>query len=559
MLALLLLKGPFWMFIVGTLALAPVLQGQTYPNPEAPADALPPAADVIFRNARVLDGHGNPWVLGDVAIRGDRIVAVGRLGDSWRSAREIDVRGYYLAPGFIDVHSHASEGLVDSERSAALPMVYQGVTTVFVNPDGGGPTDLDAQRAALLTDGLGVNVALLIGHGSLRGDVMGMEDRPATPEELGAMVDGVRRAMAAGAFGVSTGPFYAPGSFAATSELIALAREAASWGGIYTSHIRDESDYSIGLVAAVDEVIEIAREAEIRVIVTHIKALGPRVWGYANAVVRRIERAREQGLEVFADQYPYTASATGLSAALIPRWAQEGGTAAMHARFKDPEMRSRILAEVAENLDRRGGADRIQFRQHTADPSIEGQTLDAVARARGLDPMEATLALLMEGSPGIVSFNMDDDDIALFMRQPWTMASSDGEFPLWKQGVPHPRAYGSFARRLGHYTRDLGVLTLEEAVRGMTSLPALVHRMENRGSVRVGGVADLVVFDLNSIHDPATFTEPHQYAQGIRHVLVNGVFVLEDGEPTLARPGRVLRMGQDDGMDQDVGAEIPRS
>jgi N-acyl-D-aspartate/D-glutamate deacylase len=424
-------------------------------------------------------------------------------------------------------------------------MIYQGITTLFVNPDGGGPTDLEAQREAFLADGLGVNTGLLIGHGSLRGAFVGMDDREATPAELEAMVASVRRAMEAGAFGLSSGPFYSPGSFAPTSELIALAREAAAWGGIYTSHIRDESDYSIGLVAAVDEVIEIAREAEIRAIVTHVKALGPRVWGYANAVVRRIERAREQGLEVFADQYPYTASATGLGAALVPRWAQEGGTAAMRARFQDPELRPRILADVAENLDRRGGAARIQFRQHSADPTIEGRTLEAVARTRGMDVLETTLALLTEGSPSIVSFNMDDEDVALLMRQPWTMASSDGEFPVWQAGVPHPRAYGSFARRLGHYTRDLKVLTLEEAIRGMTSLPALVHRMENRGSIRVGGVADLVVFDLDAIHDPATFTDPHQYSEGMRYVVVNGVLVLEDGTPTGARPGRVLRLGED--------------
>jgi N-acyl-D-amino-acid deacylase len=512
------------------------------------AHVVPPAAsggqaDLILRGGRVLDGAGNPGVRADVAIRGDRIVAVGRL-DGWTAGEELDVSGLHVAPGFIDVHSHAAGGLADPERSAALPQLFQGITTVVLNPDGGGDVDLAEQRAELLADGLGVNAALLIGHGSVRGEVIGMEDRAATPAELDRMRALVRRAMEEGAFGMSSGPFYAPGSFAPTEELVELAKVAAEFGGIYTSHIRDESDYSIGLVAAVDEVITVARESGARSIVTHIKALGPRVWGYSTAVVRRIERAREEGLELFADQYAYTASATGLSAALVPRWAQEGGTASMRARFVDPEHRPRIVEEMWENLDRRGGADRIQFRSHRQDPSIEGRTLEEVAEERGLDAVETAIALLTDGAPGIVSFNMDDRDLAEFMRQPWTMASSDGEFPVWGEGVPHPRAYGAFARRIRTYVLDEGVLTLEDAIRGMTSLPALVHRMDDRGLLRAGSVADVVVFDLERVRDRATFTEPHQYAEGMVHVFVNGVAALRDGEPTGARAGRVLRMGE---------------
>jgi N-acyl-D-amino-acid deacylase len=503
---------------------------------------VPAQADLVLRNGRVLDGAGNPWVLADVAVRGDRIVAVGRL-DGWQGTVELDVAGLYVAPGFIDVHTHASEGLVDPERSAALPQLRQGITTVFLNPDGGGPVDLVAQRAELEADGLGVNAALLVPHGSVRGQVIGMEDRAATPEELEQMRTLVRQGMEAGAFGLSSGPFYAPGSFASTAELVELARIAAGFGGVYTSHIRDESDYSIGLVAAVDEVIEVARGSGARSIVTHVKALGPRVWGYSTAVVRRIERARAEGLEIFADQYAYTASATGLSAALVPRWAQEGGNERMRERFVDPELRPRIVAEMWENLDRRGGADRIQFRSHGPDRSIEGRTLDEVAAERGKDAVETAIELLLEGGPGIVSFNMDDRDLAEFMRQPWTMASSDGEFPVWGAGVPHPRAYGAFARRLRVYVVEEGVLTLEEAVRGMTSLPASVHRMDDRGLVRAGSVADLAVFDLEQVRDRATFTEPHQYAEGMVHVIVNGQLALRNGEVTRVRAGQVLRMG----------------
>ncbi len=521
----------------------PLAAGLLFLIPSGAGTVEAEQADLILRGGRVLDGAGNPWVRADVAIQGDRIVAVGRL-DGWTATEELDVSGFYVAPGFIDVHSHAAGGLADPERSAALPQLYQGITTVVLNPDGGGDVDLVEQRAELLADGLGVNAALLIGHGSVRGAVIGMEDRAATPAELDRMRELVRRAMREGAFGMSSGPFYAPGSFAPTEELVELSKVAAEYGGIYTSHIRDESDYSIGLVAAVDEVITVAREAGVRSIVTHVKALGPRVWGYSTAVVRRIERAREEGLELFADQYAYTASATGLSAALVPRWAQEGGTARMRERFVDPELRPRIVEEMWENLDRRGGADRIQFRSHRQDPSIEGRTLEEVARERGMDAVETAIALLTEGGPGIVSFNMDDRDLAEFMRQPWTMASSDGEFPVWGEGVPHPRAYGAFARRIRTYVLEEGVLTLEDAVRGMTSLPALAHRMEDRGRIVPGAIADVAVFDLEQVRDRATFTDPHQYSEGMIHVFVNGVAALRNGEPTGERAGRVLRMGE---------------
>lgn len=515
-------------------------------DPEPPttqhlADMGHRQADIILRGGRVLDGTGNPWVLGDVAIQADRIVAVGRLG-GWEGAEEFDVSGLYVAPGFIDAHSHAGQGLASEDRSHAEPQLAQGVTTLFVNPDGGGPVDLPAQRRDLLEHGLGINVAQLVPHGSIRAQVMGLEDRAATPEEMDQMRALVREGMKAGAFGLSTGPFYAPGSFADTSELAALAAIAAEYGGIHTSHIRDEGDYSIGLVASVDEVIQVARETGVRSIVTHVKALGPRVWGYSGAVIRRVELAREEGLEIFTDQYPYTASATSLAAALIPRWAQEGGEDRMRERFDDPSVSERLRGEVWENLDRRGGAARIQFRSHREDPSIEGRTLETVAAERGLDPVEMTLALLREGGPGIVSFNMDDADVHAFMRQPWNMIASDGSFPRWGEGVPHPRSYGAFSRVLRKYVVEDGILTLEDAVRKMTSLPALVHRMEDRGALRAGAVADIVVFDLDRVEDRATFTEPHQLSRGMVHVFVNGELAIRDGEFTGRRAGRVLRM-----------------
>lgn len=490
-----------------------------------------------------MDGTGNPWLLGDVAIRADRIVGVGRLS-GWSAPVELDLTGLYLAPGFIDPHSHSGEGLVTPERSAALPLLAQGITTVLVNPDGGGPVDLAHQRRDLLRHGLGVNVAQLVPHGSVRAEVLGYADRQATAQELDRMRALVRHGMEDGTFGLSSGPFYAPGSFADTRELIELARVAGEFGGMYTSHIRDEGDYSIGLLAAVDEVVTVAREAGVRGIVTHVKALGPRVWGFSTPVVRRVEQAREAGVEVFTDQYPYTASATSLAAALIPRWAQEGGDDPLRARLRDPETLARIRVEVAENLDRRGGAERIQFRRHAADPSVEGRTLAAVALERGLDPLATVVELVQEGegSPGIVSFNMDDEDLATFMRQPWNMTSSDGDLPIWEEGVPHPRSYGAFARKLRKYVAEEGLLTLEAAVRSMTSLTAAVHRIRDRGIIREGAVADVVVFDLGRVQDPATFSEPHQLSQGMVHVLVNGTFAIRDGAATGATTGQVLRL-----------------
>ncbi|HEX2719306.1 MAG TPA: amidohydrolase family protein, partial [Gemmatimonadaceae bacterium] len=453
----------------------------------------PPRYDVLVRGGRVLDGTGNPWYYADVAITGDRIVALGNLAGA-TARRVVDARGLYVAPGFIDPHSHSGPGLATRELSGGVPLLLQGVTTVVVNPDGGGPVDLRAQRRQLSAARPGVNVALLVPHGSVRGRVLGMEDRAPTASELARMEALVDSGMTAGAFGLSSGPFYAPGSFAKTDELIALARVAAARGGVYTSHIRDESDYTIGVAAAVDEVIRIASEARLPGIVTHIKALGPHVWGMAPRLIARIDSARAQGVEVFADQYPYDASSTSLSAALVPRWAIAGGDSAFRRRLADPTDHARIEREMRDNLERRGGASRIQFARYGPDSSIEGRTLQQVADARREDPVIAALALLTRAQAGIVSFNMDSADVAAFMRQRWTMTSSDGDLVPMGRGVPHPRAYGTFPRKLRKYALDERVVELADAIRSMTTLPATVMRMEGRGQLRPGSYADVVVF-----------------------------------------------------------------
>lgn len=509
--------------------------------------AAPAAAqeyDLLIRGGRVLDGTGNPWFAADIAITGDRIAAIGNI-DPERARRTIDARGLYVAPGFIDVHSHAGGGLATEQLKAGQPLLAQGITTAFINPDGGGPVEIAEQRATIVRQGVGVNVAQMVPHGSVRSAVIGMQDRAPDAGEMERMRALVRSGMQAGAFGLSSGPYYAPGSYSETEELIELAAIAAEFGGVYSSHIRDEADYTIGVVAAVDEVIRIAREAELPGIVTHIKVLGPRVWGYSAALVRRIERARAEGVQVYADQYPYEASSTSLSAALLPRWAQAGGTDSLRARLADPAIHARIRAEAVENLDRRGGADRIQF-ANARDRSIEGRTLADLATRTGADPVDAALDLLAVDGPGIVSFNMDDDDMELLMRQPWTMTSSDGTLVAMGSGVPHPRAYGTYPRKLREYVLERGVISLEDAVRSMTSLPATVMNVSDRGLLRAGTFADIVVFDLDAINDPATFQEPHQLAEGMVHVLVNGTLAIDSGAFVDTLHGRVLSRQEPD-------------
>lgn len=498
--------------------------------------------DLVIRGARVLDGSGNPWYYADVAVDGDRIAAVGDLGEA-RGEREIDARGLYLAPGFIDVHSHAAGGLLEPGLSQARPLLAQGVTTVFVNPDGGGAVDLAEQRQDLQANGIGVNVAQLVPHGNVRRQVLGMADRAPTPAELDEMRELVRSGMREGAFGLSSGPWYAPGSYSSTAELVELAKVAAEHGGAYTSHIRDEADFNVGLIAAVDEVIEIARQARLPSVVTHLKALGPRVWGFSSALVHRIERAREEGLEVYADQYPYIASGTSLSGALVPRWALAGGDSAFLRRVDTPAERARLVDGILENLDRRGGAGRIQFRRFEPDPRIEGRTLQWVAEERGIAVPDAVIQLLVEGGASVVSFNMDEEDVERLMRQPWMMTSSDGELVPMGEGVPHPRSYGSHPRKIREYVVERGVIDLPAAIRSMTSLPATVFDVADRGWVRPGAYADLVVFDLARVNDPATFQEPHQLGEGMMYVFVNGETVIDAGEQTGRLEGRVLRLG----------------
>jgi N-acyl-D-aspartate/D-glutamate deacylase len=487
----------------------------------------------------VLDGTGNPWMYADVAIVGDRIAAVGRLPNA-TAKRIVDAQGLYVAPGFIDVHSHAGPAMGTAALSGAVPLLAEGVTTVMVNPDGGGAVDLVKQRAQIEAQHPGINVGLMVPHGSVRGQVLGSADVKADSAATQKMRALVRAGMDAGAFGLSSGPFYAPGSYSNTEELVELSKIAAQYGGVYTSHIRDESDYTIGLRAAVEEVIRVAREARLPGIVTHIKALGPHVWGMSASLVARIDSVRAEGVEVFADQYPYEASGTSLVSVLVPRWAESGGRDSMRVRLSSPALHDSLWKIMRDNLERRGGAARLQFSRYTPDASIEGSNLQQYADAHRLDPIDAAVRLMMKADAGLVSFNMDEKDIATFMRQPWTMTSSDGDLVAMGVGVPHPRAYGTFPRKLRKYVVEDRVVDLATAVHSMTGLPAAVFHVADRGALRAGAYADVVVMDLAKVRDRATYTNPHQLSEGMVVVLVNGKVAVDGGKVTDVRGGRVL-------------------
>lgn len=505
------------------------------------APALAQHYDVLIRGGTLYDGTGSPARTADVAIAGDRIAAVGSIPDGATATTLIDAAGRIVAPGFIDPHSHAAPNIQTKELAAALPMLHQGITTLAINPDGGGPAELGQQIVDLNTNIPGVNVIPLIGHNAVRRAVMGDVARLATADEQAKMEGLVTAAMQAGAYGLSDGPFYIPGKYSNTAEIVGLAKAAARFpGALYISHIRDEGNYDVGVVAAVDEVITVAREAKIPGVVTHIKVLGPQVWGKSADVIARIDKARAEGLEIWADQYPYSASGSSLMASLVPGWAQEGGAAALAKRLQDPAMRAKIRAEMVPNLERRAGPHALMIRSFAPDPSLEGKRLDEVGRIKGMDPLDAAIEMLIAGGAPTVSFNMSDDDVEAFMRQPWTMTSTDGGLPHFGKTSEHPRAYGAFPRKLRNYVLDKPVIPMAQAIHAATGLPAKILGVPDRGLLREGAFADVIVFDPKTIRDLATYERPHAYSVGVDYVFVNGKAALAKGKPTAERHGRVL-------------------
>jgi dihydroorotase/N-acyl-D-amino-acid deacylase len=502
----------------------------------------PPQVDLLLRNGRIVDGTGTPWYRGDVAVRGDTIVQMAPSIDA-PAARVIDVGGNIIAPGFIDIHTHARRGIF--EVPTAPNYARQGVTTIFEGPDGSSPLPLAPFLQKL--DGLrkSLNIGSFVGQGSIRTAVIGNVDRKATPEETEKMRGLVEQGMRDGAFGLSTGLFYVPGTFTPTDEVVALARVAGRFGGIHKSHQRDDA---AKVLDSVRETIAIGEKGGLPTQVTHHKVIGRANWGRTVDTLRLIDEARARGVDVTSDQYPYTASSTSIQAALLPAWALEGGRESVIGRLKDPATRARMKAGSAAMIrDERGGGDpkNVQIASCGFDPALAGKTLADVVKQRGMEPTidnaaEATLWIVEQGGCQGIFHAMSDDDVQRILRHPATMVASDGEVPIFGRANPHPRSYGTFARVLGVYVREKKTLTLEEAIRKMTSFPAARAGLGDRGILRAGMKADLAVFDASAVRDTATFEKPHQYAEGFTHVVVNGQVVVENGEMTEARPGRVL-------------------
>ncbi|MBI4539703.1 MAG: D-aminoacylase [Gemmatimonadetes bacterium] len=500
------------------------------------------AYDLVITGGTVVDGTGQPGFRADVAIGGDRIVRVDPNGIAPAEADQaLDASGLVVAPGFIDNHAHISTNI--HEHPLAENFLRQGITTILASLHGGDePWPLDAYMASLE---IAPNVGFFAGHTWTRRQVLGEENRDPGPEELERMKALVEQSMQQGALGLSTGLLYVPANYAKTEEVIELAKVAARYGGIYSSHMRDEGR---GLLESVAEVIRVAREANIPAQVQHHKAFGPGQWGWSVRTLAMIDSARAAGLDVKHDLYPYTAASTGASV-IFPPWALAGGRDSLAARLTDPEIRQRIEEGMRDRMTHEWtGNDlaRIQFREVAADPRYNGKTLADLARDRGLpNTVESGIPLVIElqlkGGFSAIYHGMSEDDVIRIMRHPYAMFETDGDPVGYGVGFPHPRSYGAFPRALARYVRELGVLTLEEAIRKMTSMAADQIGQHERGRIADGMFADIVVFDPATIRDRATFLDPHQYAFGIRHALVNGVPVIRQGALTGAKPGRVLK------------------
>jgi len=493
--------------------------------------------DIKIAGGRIVDGAGNPWFLGDVGIKGDSIVYVGP--STTKAARAVlDARGKVVTPGFIDTHSHGRRGVF--EVPSAENQIRQGVTTILEGPDGSSPYPIGAYLARFSKVPATTNFGLLVGQGTIRQNVVGLTNRKATGEEIERMKGMVRQAMRDGAFGLSTGLTYLPGTFTPIEEVIELAKVAGALGGVYTSHMRDEA---AKIEDSVKELIRIGEEGRLPAQITHHKIIGGRNWGKSAATLALVEAARRRGVDVTIDQYPYTASSTGLSV-LIPKWALEGGQKAFQERAGAAEARTRMKAEIVTNLkEDRGSGDlrNVVFASCVQDRTLAGKSLRDLTGSDDFEKAAEHVVKLQEaGGCSCIYHAIGEDDVVRILKYPWTMVASDGGIPVFGHDVPHPRNYGTFARVLGRYVREKNVLELEDAIRRMTSLPAVRFGIQDRGLLRPGMKADIGVFDAATVIDKAEFGNPHQYAEGFLHVLVNGTPVLVNGKMQAARPGRAL-------------------
>ncbi len=495
--------------------------------------------DIIIKNGKIIDGSGNPWFYGDVGIVKNKIISIGDLGKD-KADKTIDATGLIVAPGFIDVHTHI-EGDEDKTPTADN-FIYDGVTSVITGNCGSSNTDLKTYFNGLELNKLSINVGSLIGHNDVRKAVLGENMVKPDAMQLQKMQAIVDQAMRDGAMGLSTGLIYSPGMYSQTEEVVVLAKTAAKYKGIYTSHMRNESDK---IFEAINEAIDIGRQAQMPVEISHFKVGKPN-WHKSDQMIAMVESARKEGLDVTVDQYPYTASSTTLNV-LLPDWVLDGGHDAAVKRINDPETHQKIVAEMVKDMVRR---DRLTFdyavvAHCNADSTLNGKNILEINNAKGREAtipnqIETILDITKLGGASMVFHGMNEDDVVNIMRYPLTMVASDSGIRLFNSGVPHPRGYGSNARVLGYYTREKGVLRLEDAVRRMTSLPAQKFKLNERGLLRPGMYADVVVFDADKVTDKSTYEHPHAYSQGFKYVVVNGKLTVEDFKHNGTRNGDVL-------------------
>lgn len=497
--------------------------------------------DLVLKNGRIIDGTGNSWFYGDVAVLNGRIVGVGKFDDA-SAKRVVDVERRIIAPGFIDVHGHIESSCLTVP--SADNFIHDGVTTVITGNCGGSRTDIEHFFFQIDSVKTSINIATLVGHNSVRSAVMGSEQRDPTDDELRAMESLVAEAMEAGAVGLATGLIYVPGTYSKTSEVEALARVAARYNGVYASHIRSEGDH---VTEAVDEAINIGRAANIPVQISHFKVTYKPNWGRSVHTLAQVVTAREEGIDVTIDQYPYIASSTSLNTTL-PSWVFSGGRDSLLYRLATAEIREKIVKEMVQSLKRKSLKDYSYavVARYGADTTLNGKNISEINLLKGrkrkpAEEAETILEMVEQGSAQMVFFSMNEEDVKRIMQYPFGMFASDARIARFGEGVPHPRTYGTNARVLGRYVREQNVISLEEAVRRMTSLPAQKFNLRDRGLVREGMAADLVVFDENEVEDMATFQQPHAFSRGFRYVIVNGIVTLEDGRHTGARQGIVLR------------------
>jgi N-acyl-D-amino-acid deacylase len=508
------------------------------------ACAVVPAAnyDLVIRNARVLDGAGNPWFQADIGVRGGKIAAIGRLGANATAERIIDAAGRVASPGFIDVHTHIESVVEKIPRGDNY--LLDGVTTVITGNCGGSTVKLAEWFAGLEKLGLGLNVGTLIGHNSVRREVMGTANRKATPEEILKMQEMVEQAMREGAVGFSTGLIYIPGTYSETSEVVALAKSAAKYGGTYASHMRDEGEK---IVDAINEAVLAGKEAGMPVQISHFKIDNRRLWGASVKSLALVEKYRAEGVDVVIDQYPYDHSSTNLGITL-PSWALADGDAAIKERLASPVTRARIKREMLRLLVQKGRPDYSYaiVAGYAPDRRLEGKTISQINRLRKRLPTpaneaETILEIMQKGGAQMVYHSMSMLDVDRIMKYPNTAIASDGGIREFGLGMPHPRSYGTNARVLAEFVRKRKLVSLEDAVRRMTSLPARTFHLRDRGLLREGMAADILIFDPAKVQDKATYQAPHAYTEGFDFVVVNGVTMVEDGKLTGGRGGRILR------------------